>query len=54
MDIALTPKEVAAELSCHPVTIRKLCQGGKLRAYKIGSQWRIKREDLERLRTEEA
>ncbi len=45
----LTVEQVAAELDLHPKTVRRFIQEGKLKAGKIGKQWRITREDLQEL-----
>jgi len=42
----LTIKEVAKILRVKPVTIYKLCNEGKLPAFKLASFWRIKRSIL--------
>lgn len=43
----LTTRQAAQALRCHPKTVRGLCQSGKLRAIKLGSEWRIPTEALE-------
>lgn len=43
----LTLKEVAEWLRCHPVTICRLCRTRRIPAFKIGSDWRFDRRDLE-------
>ena len=42
----LSASEAAAELGISVVTVRKLCQTGKLRATKWGAMWVISRTDL--------
>lgn len=42
----LTVKEVARYLKMGIVTTYKLIQEGKIPAFKIGKQWRVKKEDL--------
>jgi excisionase family DNA binding protein len=49
----LAPKEVAAELRCDPDTIYRLIRSGELPAYRVGGLWRVKRADLETLRSHE-
>ena len=44
----LTVKEVADYLRMGLLTVYKLIQTGKIPAFKIGKQWRIKKEDLEK------
>lgn len=43
----VTTAHAAQALRCHPKTVRGLCQSGKLRAIKLGSEWRIPMEALE-------
>jgi len=43
----LTVSQAAQELERTPVTIRKLCQSGKLPAIKLGTMWLISRTDLD-------
>jgi excisionase family DNA binding protein len=43
----LTPVEVAARLRLSRSTIYRLAEAGLLPAKRIGSQWRIDRDDLE-------
>jgi excisionase family DNA binding protein len=54
MEDTVTPKELAAEFRCHPDTVRRLIRNGKLAAYRVGGQWRIKAEDVEKLKREVA
>lgn len=42
----LTAKEVAEVLRTGLLTVYKLIKEGKIPAYKIGRQWRVKRKDL--------
>ena len=44
----MTINEVAAYLRLHPLTVRRLAISGEIPAFKIGKQWRIKRELLDR------
>jgi excisionase family DNA binding protein len=44
----LTIDEVAAYLKLHPLTVRRLARQGDIPAVKIGRQWRVKRDLLER------
>lgn len=39
--------ELAHELGCHKETLRRHIQAGKLKAAKIGKDWKISRPDLE-------
>jgi len=41
--------EVADILKLHHTTIRRAIKSKRLKAYRIGAKWLIKREDIERL-----
>jgi excisionase family DNA binding protein len=43
----LTISEVAKYLKLHELTVRRLAREGELPAFKVGRQWRIKRNLLE-------
>ena len=43
----LTIAEVAKYLKLHELTVRRLAREGELPAFKVGRQWRIKRNLLE-------
>lgn len=43
----LTIAEVARYLKLHELTVRRLAREGELPAFKVGRQWRIKRNLLE-------
>jgi excisionase family DNA binding protein len=43
----MTIAEVALYLKLHELTVRRLAREGELPAFKVGRQWRIKRELLE-------
>jgi len=43
----LTIKKVAEELEVNPETVYRLVRTNKLKALRIGRQYRIRREDLE-------
>lgn len=43
----MTVDEVAEYLNMHPLTIRRLARENKLPAFKLGRQWRVKRELLD-------
>ncbi|MFB0545349.1 MAG: helix-turn-helix domain-containing protein [Anaerolineae bacterium] len=47
-DEIMTIQEVARYLSLHELTVRRLAREGELPAFKIGRQWRIKKEILNR------
>jgi excisionase family DNA binding protein len=40
----LTVDEVSEVLGMHPLTVRRMARDGELPAFKVGRQWRIKRE----------
>jgi excisionase family DNA binding protein len=44
----LKVEEVAALLRVHVRTVRDWIQRGEIEAYKIGKEWRIRRDDLDR------
>jgi excisionase family DNA binding protein len=43
----MTISEVAKYLKLHELTVRRLAREGELPAFKVGRQWRIKRDLLE-------
>lgn len=47
-DEIMTIQEVARYLSLHELTVRRLAREGELPAFKIGRQWRVKRNILDR------
>ena len=44
----MTIAEVAAYLGLHELTVRRLAREGAIPALKLGRQWRVKRDLLER------
>jgi len=44
----MTLQDVAEYLNCHPVTVHRLLAHGKLPAFRLGSNWRFRREDIDR------
>ena len=50
----MTIDQVAEYLHLHPLTVRRLARDGQLPAIKIGRQWRVKRDLLDRWLAEEA
>jgi len=44
----MTLREVAHYLNCHPITVYRLIQRSTLPAFRIGSEYRIRRADLEK------
>ena len=43
----MTVEEVAEYLQLHPLTVRRLARENKLPFFKLGRQWRAKRELLD-------
>ncbi len=44
-----TINEVADKLKVHHTTIRRAIKEGRLRAFKLGAKWLIKKEDIQSL-----
>ena len=44
----MTVREVASYLNCHYMTVYKLVRTGDLPAFRLGSDWRFRRSDLEK------
>ncbi len=42
----LTPAEIAKALNVSASTVRLWIARGKLKAFRVGDRWRVKREDL--------
>jgi excisionase family DNA binding protein len=47
-DHIMTVEEVAQYLSLHELTVRRLAREGEIPAFKIGRQWRVKKDLLDR------
>ena len=47
-DHIMTIEEVARYLSLHELTVRRLARDGEIPAFKIGRQWRVKKDLLDR------
>ncbi len=47
-DHLMTVEEVARYLSLHELTVRRLAREGEIPAFKIGRQWRVKKDLLDR------
>ena len=43
----MTVDEVAEYLQLHPLTVRRLAREGEIPVFKLGRQWRAKRELLD-------
>jgi len=48
VDKIMTIEEVARYLSLHELTVRRLAREGEIPAFKIGRQWRVKKNLLDR------
>lgn len=48
VDEIMTIEEVARYLSLHELTVRRLAREGEIPAFKIGRQWRVKKDLLDR------
>lgn len=48
MDKWLTLEQIAEYLQMSTSSIYKMAQAGKIPAYKVGRQWRFKREEIDR------
>jgi excisionase family DNA binding protein len=46
--VFLTTKEAASYLRVHWMTLSKWCKEGSMPAAKIGKNWRIKKDDLDK------
>ena len=46
-DEFLTPEQVAALLQVHIMSVYGWLNSGKLQGFKAGSQWRIRKEDVD-------
>ncbi len=44
----LTVQQVGAELKIHPATVRAWINGGRLRAVRVGREWRVRRSEVDR------
>jgi len=44
----LTIKEIGGLLRVHPSTIYKLTKKGKIPSFRVGSDWRFRRDEIER------
>jgi excisionase family DNA binding protein len=49
----LTIKEVCDLLRLHPMTVYKLARQNKIPRFRVGSDWRFRRDALERWMTEQ-
>ena len=47
-----TTNQAATELGIQPGSVKRLCQRGILKAERIGRDWLISRDEIERYKTE--
>ena len=45
---AFTSEEMAEYLRLHPYTIRRLCREGKIPAFRVGGQWRFRKDEIDK------
>ena len=45
---AYTAEEVAQYLKLHPYTVRRLAREKKIPAFRVGGQWRFRRDDIDK------
>ena len=50
----LTVKEISDLLRLHPATVYRLARQGKIPSFRIGSEWRFRRDVIERWMTEQS
>ena len=43
-----TVDDVAEALKLHPYTVRRLCREGKIPCFKVGGQWRLRKDEMEK------
>lgn len=44
---AFTSEEIAGYLRLHPYTIRRLAREGKIPAFRVGGQWRFRKDEID-------
>lgn len=49
----LTAEEVAEYLRIHPYTVKRLAREGKFPGFKVGGQWRFRRDEINKLSARE-
>lgn len=47
-----TPREVSKILGVSYITVTRWCRAGRIRALKLGHQWRISEEEVDRIISE--
>jgi|Deesub1362A_J573_1020465.scaffolds.fasta_scaffold82926_1 excisionase family DNA binding protein len=48
VDTIMTVKELALYLRLHESSIYRMCQAGKIPAYKVGRGWRFRKEEIDK------
>jgi excisionase family DNA binding protein len=51
MENLLSINTAAAQLDCHPETLRRIIRRGELTAVKVGRDWRVRETDLDNFLT---
>jgi len=46
-----TAEEIAKYLRIHPYTLRRLAREGKIPGFKVGGQWRFRKDEIEKWST---
>ena len=44
----ITAEEVAKYLRIHPYTVRRLARDGKLPGFRVGGQWRFRKDEIDK------
>jgi len=47
LEQAFTVEEIAEYLRLHPYTIRKLARENKIPAFRVGGQWRFRKDEID-------
>ena len=45
---AYTAEEISKYLKLHPYTVRRLAREKKIPAFRVGGQWRFRKDDIDR------
>jgi len=45
---AYTTEEIAKHLKLHPYTIRRLAREKKIPAFRVGGQWRFRKDEIDK------
>lgn len=49
-----TVEEVASSLKLHPYTVRRLAREKKIPAFRVGGQWRFRKDEIDKWSKKEA